>query len=62
MPKPGKKESKKDYISRCMGDEETNKKYPDQKQRYAVCNSLWDQKKKNVKAVVETDKDETIFE
>jgi hypothetical protein len=25
-----------------MGDEETLAKYPENEQRYAVCNSLWD--------------------
>jgi hypothetical protein len=42
MPKPLPKESKEDYLTRCMGDEESKSKYPDEDQRFAVCNSLWD--------------------
>jgi hypothetical protein len=42
MPKPLPKESKEDYLTRCMGDEESKSKYPDEDQRYAVCNSMWD--------------------
>lgn len=41
MPTPHKDEDKKDFLSRCMGDPETQKY--DTEQRYAVCNSLWDE-------------------
>ena len=40
MPKPKAGEEKKDYLSRCMS--EYADKYPDEKQRYAVCNAVWD--------------------
>lgn len=43
MPKPNAGESKKDYLPRCMGDASYVAKYPDEKQRYAVCNSVYDQ-------------------
>ena len=39
IPKPNKDESKKDFITRCMGNPTMNKEYPDPDQRYAVCNS-----------------------
>ena len=39
LPKPNTGESKDDFISRCMGDEMMNTEYPDEKQRYDVCNS-----------------------
>lgn len=42
MPKPKKGEDKKDYIGRCMGNEEMGKKFDDTKQRAAVCYSFWD--------------------
>lgn len=42
MPTPKPKETKEEFISRCMGDPEPLDKYPDEAQRYAVCNSLWD--------------------
>lgn len=41
MPNPRKDESKDEYLQRCMGDEETLSKYPDESQRYAVCESMW---------------------
>lgn len=44
MPKPTPNESKDEYVSRCMGDKRMNEKFPDQKQRAAVCYSYWDRK------------------
>jgi len=44
MPKPTPDESKDDFISRCMSHGETRQKYPNQDQRFAVCNSLWSAK------------------
>lgn len=46
MPYPKKGESKDDYLERCMSDSEMNKKFSDNKQRYAVCNSYWKEKSK----------------
>ena len=37
MPKPNKGESKDDFISRCVSDDEMMEKFPEQKQRLAVC-------------------------
>ena len=42
MPTPRPKETEEEFISRCMGDEETLGKYPDEAQRYAVCKSIYD--------------------
>lgn len=39
LPKRGEKEPRKDFMSRCMGDQVMNKEYPDQSQRAAVCMS-----------------------
>jgi len=44
MPKPLPKELYDDYIKRCMSDDETISKFPDEEQRYAVCESYWDEK------------------
>lgn len=44
MPTPSKGEKKKDFMKRCMEMPEMVSNYPDSKQRYAVCNSKWDQK------------------
>lgn len=46
LPKPKKDEGKADFLDRCMGDEAMEDEYPDNKQRYAVCNSLWKNKNK----------------
>ncbi len=46
LPKPRDGESKDDFISRCMADNEIRKDFEDNSQRAAVCNSLWEQKDK----------------
>jgi hypothetical protein len=45
LPKPIENESKKDFISRCMGDKVMNNEYSDNPMRYAICNTLWDKNK-----------------
>ena len=42
LPKPKKNESKKDFLDRCMADSIMNEEYEEEDQRYAVCNSIWD--------------------
>ena len=42
LPEPGAGEGRKDFLSRCMGEGVMREEYPESKQRYAVCNSLWD--------------------
>ncbi len=44
MPKPRPLEPHDEYISRCMSDDETLSKFPDEEQRYAVCESMWDER------------------
>jgi len=44
MPKPLPKELYDDYIKRCMSDDETISKFPDEEQRYAVCESYWEER------------------
>jgi hypothetical protein len=46
LPKPNMGESRKDFVSRCMGDNVMNDEYPKEKQRVAVCESLYDNKDK----------------
>lgn len=43
--KPRKKESKKEFIKRCMSDPIMNKEY-EVSQRYAICNSQYKRKNK----------------
>ncbi len=42
LPRPGAGEGRADFLDRCAGDEVMNREYPEGKQRWAVCNSLWD--------------------
>jgi hypothetical protein len=48
MPKPKDKEGKKDFLDRCMNNKVMIKEYPDNDQRYALCNSIWDDKERNM--------------
>jgi len=45
MPKPSKTENRQEFIDRCMGFDRYVEKYPDGDQRFAVCNSIWDDEK-----------------
>lgn len=45
IPKPRKNETKDDFMDRCMGDTVTNKEFPDEKQRFGVCQTQWKEKK-----------------
>jgi hypothetical protein len=41
MPiQPGKSENEQEFIGRCMSEE--SESFPDESQRYAVCQSKWD--------------------
>ena len=52
MPIPSPKgEPKKNFLSKCMGDSVMVKEFPNEKQRYAVCQSKW----KKSKGTVEID-------
>lgn len=46
MPTPRKGEKRKDWLDRCMGDPEQKRSFPDEQQRYAVCNSKWNRRSK----------------
>lgn len=45
LPKPTPTEDADKFIQRCMSDENMNTDYPDQKQRYAVCISQFENTK-----------------
>lgn len=47
MPVPNNTEDRETFIERCMADEESNADFPDNDQRYAFCNSQWENKDKN---------------
>ena len=42
--KPQEDEGHGDFMQRCMGSGTMNEEYPDSDQRYAVCQSIWDDK------------------
>jgi len=46
LVKPTEGEKEQEFISRCMENKESNKKFPNQKQRAGVCFSLWKKSKK----------------
>ena len=64
VPAPAQGESKQEYISRCMGDEEMVGSFPDEKQRAAVCESRWgkDMARGEKDDDDEEDEDEEAFE
>ena len=45
MPLPSKDEKRKDFVARCMGGSKMNEEFPNQSQRFAVCNSIWEKSK-----------------
>jgi len=46
MPIPRKNEKKSDFIERYMGSAEAQRSFPNAKQRVAVANSVYKEKKK----------------
>lgn len=48
MPDPKPNENHDDFISRCMSDEESKSSFPDESQRYAVCESKWSETRMNL--------------
>lgn len=60
MPKPGAKESQKDFIARFMADETMRREYPDDKQRAAVAYSQWRRRRKEKLEKVMLKAEETV--
>jgi len=48
MPKPNPSENHDDFMTRCMSDEESKSSFPDEAQRYAVCESKWSETRMNI--------------
>lgn len=63
LPTPNTNESKDDFISRCMGDDTTTGDFPEADQRRAVCESQWDDSKKDkgMKIIKNADKSAEIL-
>jgi hypothetical protein len=60
LPTP-KSQSKKKFISSCMGNPTMNKDFSDNKQRAAVCYSQWEKKKSKASVVYQSDDDDEII-
>lgn len=61
LPNPKKQEKRSEFVSRCIGDDQTAKDFPDQKQRIAICYSQWDKAKKEATATVGMGDNEVLF-
>ena len=61
LPKPQKKQEKKEFLSSCMADSTMNKEFKDSKQRYAVCNAQWNDEKSKASVVIASDDMEVVF-
>lgn len=46
MPSPRSGESRDEFLNRCMGDAEAIADFPEESQRFAVCNVFWSEKQK----------------
>lgn len=54
-------ESKRDFISRCVGDDKVTKEFPDQKQRLALCFSRWGEKKSKASLILTDENGDEIL-
>jgi hypothetical protein len=61
LPKPKNQEKRSEFVSRCIGDDQTAKDFPDQKQRIAICYTQWDTAKKEATAIVGSGDNEVLF-
>lgn len=46
IPNPRQDETHDDFISRCMADDVMNDEYPDEDQRYSICETSWEDRDK----------------
>lgn len=44
MPDPNPGETREQFISRCMGDDEARRTFPRRAQRYRFCESQWERR------------------
>lgn len=59
MPIPNNKETHDEWIQRCMSDLESIDSFPDEKQRFAFCESRWENEK-FAKQKISFDYDDTL--
>lgn len=56
MPDPDKDEKHDGWIERCMANPTMNSEYPDSKQRYAVCQGIWEKKESRGETIVKIER------
>jgi hypothetical protein len=61
LPSPKGKEKQNDFVSRCMGDNTMGKDFENQKQRAAVCYSLWEKAKASADVVLGSHDNEMLI-
>jgi hypothetical protein len=61
LPSPKGKEKQSDFVSRCMGDNTMGKDFENQKQRAAVCYSLWEKAKASADVVLGSEGNEILI-
>tara|TARA_R110002020_G_C16321697_1_gene774871 strand:- start:16128 stop:17069 length:942 start_codon:yes stop_codon:yes gene_type:complete len=54
MPEPINNENRDDFLDRCMIDAEAQSDFPSNEQRYAFCNSQWDNRNKDKTTLMKT--------
>ena len=52
LPTPTPGQSREEFLHDCMGDDVMQTEFPDEDQRFAVCNSRWDAKDLKMKSAV----------
>lgn len=55
IPKPTSNENEDNFISRCMSDDKMKEEYPDEDQRFAVCQNAWETKQEALNRILEMD-------
>jgi len=60
LPKPNKNEKRDIFINRCMSNDTMNEEYSNNEQRYAVCENIWENRKKMAKDIIGDIKKELI--
>jgi hypothetical protein len=61
LPKPESKEKKSDFISRCMSEIADDLKFPDPKQRTAICSKQFEEAKASAEVSVASGDDEFLI-
>lgn len=54
LPSPDKDEKHDDWMDRCMANDIMNEEYPENDQRYAICQSIWEDDEKDDKKDMKT--------